>query len=135
MVCTAIKKHTTMKILLLMLTLSTGLFAQEQIFNVQQYSIDNKPFKTQGYDLTGNEYSFVFVDKSKNEVVLFLSDTQIKYSIEEVNKGTSSTPTTYKLRNAEGIVDMSIDKSKTKIEFLEPNRRISLKVGKSTKLN
>ncbi len=118
-----------------MLTFSTGLFAQEQIFNVQQYSIDNKPFKTQGYDLTGNEYSFVFVDKSKNEVVLFLSDTQIKYSIEEVNKGTSSTPTTYKLRNAEGIVDMSIDKSKTKIEFLEPNRRISLKVGKSTKLN
>lgn len=118
-----------------MLSLSTGLFAQEQIFNVQQYSIDNKPFNTQGYDLTGNEYSFVFVDKAKNEVVLFLSDTQIKYTIEQETKATSSSPTTYKLRNAEGIVDMSIDKSKTKIEILEPNRRILLKVGKSTKLN
>ena len=124
-----------MKILLLMLSLSTGLFAQEQIFNVQQYSIDNKPFKTQGYDLTGNIYSFVFVDKSKNEVVLFLSDTQIKYTIEEEIKGTSTTPTSYKLRNADGVVEMSINKSKTKIEFLEANRRISLKVGKSTKLN
>ena len=122
-----------MKILLLMLTISTGLFAQDQIFNVQKYCISNKPTKNKGCDVSGNEYSFVFVDKAKNEVVLFISDTQFKYKIEEEINGTVSSSKSYKLRNDQGVVTMIVDKSKTKIEFLEPTRRITLTVGKSTK--
>ncbi len=122
-----------MKILLIMLCLTTGVFAQEKIYNVQHYCIDNKPFTSNDCDSQGNEYSFVFVDRSKNEVVLFLADNKITYTIVEEVKGKSTEAIGYKLKNAQGLVEMSINPQKTRIEFLEPLRKITLKVGKSTK--
>ncbi len=116
-----------------MLCLSSGVFAQEKIYNVQHYCIDNKPLTSNSCDSQGNEYSFVFVDRSKGEVVLFLSDNKITYSIVEEVKGKSAEVTGYKLKNAQGLVDMTINAQKTRIEFLEPSRKITLKVGKSTK--
>lgn len=116
-----------------MLSLSFGAVAQEQIYNVQHYCIDNKPLTAYDCDSEGNEYSFVFVDKSKSEVVLFIADNKIKYTIVEELKGKSAEVLGYKLKNAQGLVEMNINQQKTKIEFLEPTRRISLKVGKSTK--
>lgn len=131
-VCLQAKKNN-MRILLLMLVMTSGLFAQEQIYNVQQYCIDNKPFTSQGCDIQGNEYSFVFVDETKNEVVLFLSDTKISYQIVEQSKPKASEAGGYKLKSSQGLVDMRIDATKSTIEFVNPERRITLKVGKSTK--
>ena len=54
-----------MKKLILMLLMSSGAFAQQRVYNVQQYLIDEKPFHKGEYDLKGNEYSFIFINNDK----------------------------------------------------------------------
>jgi hypothetical protein len=41
---------------------SCSIYAQEQVFNVQRYCVDEKPFKQGECNISGNEYSFVFLD-------------------------------------------------------------------------
>jgi hypothetical protein len=123
-----------MKKLILMLLLTSTMYSQEQVFNVQQYCIDEIPFKKGECDISGNEYSFVFLDTKKNNLVFFLTDMKMVYKI--INSTVlASNPeyTNYTLENTTGIIEMKINKQHTKIEFLFPNNHIFLTVGKSTK--
>lgn len=124
-----------MKKLIVMLLLTGSMYSQEKVFNVQRYCIDEIPFKKGECDISGNEYSFVFLDTKKNEVVFFLTDMKMAYKI--IHSGVlASNPeyTSYTLENTTGIIEMKVNKLQTKIEFLFPNNHIFLTVGKSTKL-
>jgi hypothetical protein len=121
-----------MKKVILMLLLISGVYAQKQVFNMQHYCIDEKPLKNGECDTSGNEYSFVFLDVKKSEVVFFLTDIKFEYQITATK--TDSNNTSYTLKNDSGKMKMKVNNAKTKIEFLAPERRIVLTVGKSTKL-
>ena len=123
-----------MKKLIFMFLLTGSIYAQKQVFNVQRYCIDEKPFKPSECNISGNEYSFVFLDTQKREVVFFLTATKMKYKI--INSGVFSLDknyTIYTLENEQEQVEMRINKQQTRIEFLYPNTRIYLTVGTSTK--
>ncbi len=123
-----------MKKIIVLLLLSGGMYAQEQVFNVQRYCIDEKPFRQGECNIAGNEYSFVFLDTQKRDVVFFLTATKMKYKI--VDSGIVSQDrnyTFYTLENENEQVEMRINQQHTKIEFLYPNNHIYLTVGKSTK--
>ena len=123
-----------MKKIIVLLLLTSGMYAQEQVFNVQRYCIDEQPFKQGECNITGNEYSFVFLDTQKRDVVFFLTATKMKYKI--VDSGIFSRDrdfTSYILENEKGQVEMRINQQRTRIEFLYPNNHIYLTVGKSTK--
>ena len=123
-----------MKKIILLLLLSGSLYAQEQVFNVQRYCIDEQPFKKGECNTVGNEYSFVFLDTQKRTVVFFLTATKMKYKI--VDSGVFALDKNYAfytLENEKGQVEMRINTQNTKIEFLYPNTHVYLTVGKSTK--
>ncbi|MDP3680219.1 MAG: hypothetical protein Q8R22_05230 [Flavobacterium sp.] len=123
-----------MKKIIVLLLLTSGLYAQEQVFNVQRYCIDEQPFKQGECNITGNEYSFVFLDTQKRDVVFFLTATKMKYKI--VDSGIlpqDRNYTFYTLENENEQVEMRVNQQHTKIEFLYPNNHIYLTVGKSTK--
>lgn len=129
-----LKSVQYMKKLIFMFLLTGSIYAQEQVFNVQRYCVDEKPFKQGECNISGNEYSFVFLDTQKREVVFFLTATKMKYKI--INSGVFSLDknyTTYTLENEQEQVEMRINKQQTRIEFLYPNTRIYLTVGTSTK--
>lgn len=118
-----------------MLLLSVSAFAQKQVYNVQWYCVDEKPFKKEQCDISGNEYSFVFVDATKKEVVFFFTSMKLKYAItDSYQDATDSNYNYYVLENEQGRVDMRINKAGNKIEFIHPDKIIYLTVGKSTKL-
>lgn len=121
-----------MKKIIIMLLLTSGVYAQKQIFNVQQYCIDEKPLKNKECDITGNEYSFLFLDVKEKEVVFFLTEIKFKYQIIDFKKDSNNT--VYKLKNDFGETEMKVNNAKTKIEIISPDRTIFLTVGKSTKL-
>lgn len=123
-----------MKKIILFLLLSVGAYSQSQVFNVQQYCVDEAPFYKDQCDISGNEYSFVFMDVQKKDVTLFFTDTKFKYKIAGVQADKATGYTTYSLTGNRGSVEMKINASKTKIEFLYPETRIYLTVGKSTKM-
>jgi len=124
-----------MKKLVLMLMFATAMSAQQQVFNVQLYCIDEKPFKKGSCDVKGNEYSFVFLDEKKKEVVFFLTQMKLKYEIVSVNVDEGDPNyNAYVLKNENGLIDMRINKQRSKIEFRYPDKHIYLTVGKSTKL-
>ena len=117
-----------------MFFLTGTIYAQQQVFNVQRYCIDEKPFKSGECTIVGNEYSFVFLDLQKSEVVFFLTATKMKYKI--VNSGIfplDHNYTFYTLENSQEHIEMRINKQQTRIEFLYPNTRIYLTVGVSTR--
>ena len=117
-----------------MLLLTGTMYAQEQVFNVQRYCIDEKPFRQGECNIAGNEYSFVFLDTQKRDVVFFLTATKMKYKI--VNSGVlpqDRNYTFYTLENEQEQVEMRINKQHTRIEFLYPNTHIYLTVGNTTK--
>ena len=117
-----------------MLLLTSGVYAQSEVFNVQRYCVDSKPFKKGDCDITGNEYSFVFLDNIKKDVVFFLTDVKIKYKIlSSQAEGVNSDVITYILQNKTGITKMKISNKKTKIEFIDDFNHIYLTAGKSTK--
>ena len=120
-----------MKRIVLMLLLTSGVYAQKQVYNVQQYCIDEKPFKQGQCDMSGNEYSFVFLDVKKSEVVFYLTEVKFQYQI--ITTQTDSSSTIYTLKNGIDETMMKVNNAKSKIEFLTPNRHIYLTVGKSTK--
>jgi hypothetical protein len=120
-----------MKKVLLLLLLTSGVYAQRQVFNVQQYCIDETPFRDKSCDISGNEYSFVFLDVNKSEVVFFLTELKFEYQI--ISTKSEVENTIYTLKNKTGTTKMQINKAKTKIEFLSSERHIYLTVGKSTK--
>ncbi|RKS14632.1 hypothetical protein [Flavobacterium sp. 120] len=123
-----------MKKIIVLLLLTSGLYAQEQVFNVQRYCIDEQPFKQGECNITGNEYSFVFLDTQKRDVVFFLTATKMKYKI--VDSGIlpqDKNYTFYTLENENEQVEMRVNQQHTKIEFLYPDNHIYLTVGKSTK--
>lgn len=118
-----------------MLLLTSGVYAQQEVFNVQHYCVDVKPFKKGECDISGNEYSFVFLDIQKKDVTFYFANNKLQYKItesriDEVNPNF----TWYVLENDKGLTDMKINKQKTKIEFIDPGNHIYLTVGKSTKL-
>ncbi len=118
-----------------MLLISCGAFAQEQVFNVQKYCVDELPIKKGQCDISGNEYSWVFLDEAKKDVVFFFTDMKLKYKIVHTSVSDSDPDLTmYILHNEKGQVEMRINKAKTKIEFVYPNSHIYLTVGKTTKL-
>lgn len=115
--------------------LTSGVYAQQEVFNVQQYCVDVKPFKKGECDISGNEYSFVFLDTKKKDVTFFFTDTKLKYKIMESHVDElNSNFMWYDLENEKGKMDMKINKQKTKIEFIDASNHIYLTVGKSTKL-
>ena len=117
-----------------MLLLTSGVYAQQEVFNVQQYRVDTKPFKKGTCDISGNEYSFVFLDTQKKEVIFFFTDTKLKYKIVESHQEqVNPSITSYTLANEKGSTEMKINKQKTKIEFIDATNHIYLTVGKSTK--
>lgn len=120
-----------MKNLILLLLLTSGVYAQKQVFNVQQYCIDEKPLKEGQCDQKGNEYSFLFLDPDKKEVVFFLTEIKFEYQITATQ--ADSNYTIYTLKNDRGESTMKVNNAKTKIEFRSPERHIFLTVGKSTK--
>ncbi|MEO5777207.1 MAG: hypothetical protein ABIQ27_09880 [Flavobacterium sp.] len=124
-----------MKKFLFILMLTSGVYAQQEVFNVQQYCVDVKPFKKGECDISGNEYSFVFLDTKKKDVTFFFTDTKLKYKIMESHVDElNSNFMWYDLENEKGKMDMKINKQKTKIEFIDASNHIYLTVGKSTKL-
>ena len=124
-----------MKKLFFILLIAGSLSAQKQVFNVQQYCIDEKPFKRGSFDIKGNEYSFVFLDTKKEEVVFFLTQMKLKYHIVSTNVDEGEKEyTNYVLKGNTGLVDMRINRSHTKIEFLYPDKHIYLMVGATTKM-
>lgn len=124
-----------MKKWIVMLFLTGGMFAQEQVFNVQRYCIDEKPFKKGECNLSGNEYSFVFVDTKKKNVVFFLTDKRMEYKILASDvQSPDANYNSYILENKSEKIEMRINKQQTKMEFLYPDSHIYLTIGKSTKL-
>lgn len=123
-----------MKYLMFLLFISGYAAAQERVFNVQEYCVDEKPFAKGSCDIKGNEYSFVFLDSAKNDVVFFFTNMKLKYKILE-SKVYAPDPnyTFYLLKGDSGIVEMKINKQQTKIEFIYPNNHIYLTVGATTK--
>jgi hypothetical protein len=119
-------------VIMLLLLLTSGVYAQRQVFNVQEYCIDEKPFRKGTCDISGNEYSFVFLDVSKQEVVFFLTELKFEYQI--IGSNSDSENTIYTLKNKTGETEMKVSNTKTQIEFHTPERHIYLTVGKSTKL-
>ena len=123
-----------MKKLLFMLLFAGNLFAQKQVFNVQGYCIDEKPFKTGTCDIAGNEYSFVFLDREKKEVVFFLTSMKMKFTIvSEMTSEVNPDQTVFTIENENGRSEMRLNRAGTKIEFSFPDQKIYLTVGKSTK--
>jgi hypothetical protein len=123
-----------MKYFIALLLLSGSMYSQDQVFNVQRYCVDALPFKIGECDISGNEYSFVFLDIKKNDVVFFFTSMKMKYKImNSVVYAPDPNYILYSLENEKGSVDMKINKQHTKIEFLYPNNHIYLTVGKSTK--
>lgn len=120
-----------MKNIILVLLFTSGVYAQKQLFNVQQYCIDEKPLKQGQCDLKGNEYSFLFLDAKKKEVVFFLTEIKFQYQITATQ--TDSSHTIYTLKNDAGETTMKVNNTNTKIEFRSPDRNVFLTVGKSTK--
>ena len=118
-------------ILLVLLLVACGTYSQTKVYNVQHYCIDEKPFNAGQCDISGNEYSFVFVDLKKGEVKFFLTQMKFEYQIIATKKEAAHT--LYTLKNEVGTVGMKVNNEQTKIEFLAPNRNIYLTVGKSTK--
>lgn len=124
-----------MKYFILTLLLSGSMYSQEHVFNVQRYCVDKIPFKSGECDISGNEYSFVFLDTQKNDVVFFFTDMKLKYKIVDSSVySLDPNYTLYILENEKGQVEMKVNKQNTKMEFLYPNNHIYLTVGKSTKL-
>ena len=121
-----------MKLVLMFLLMAFGANAQKQIYNVQQYCVDEAPFQSDKCDIKGNEYSFVFVDAKKDEVALYISDTKITFEIVAVK--TTERGFIYTLKDQTGAVEMTINKAQDKIVFIGSTRHITLKVGKSTKM-
>ena len=129
-----LKSVQYMKKLIFVFLLTGSIYAQEQVFNVQRYCVDEKPFKQGECNISGNEYSFVFLDTQKREVVFFLTSTKMKYKI--INSSVFSSDknyTSYTLENEQERVEMRINKQQTRIEFFHPNTHIYLTVGTSTK--
>ena len=123
-----------MKKLILLLFCAFGMSAQNQVFNVQQYCVDQSPFKKGQCDISGNEYSFVFLNTKKKELVFFFTDIKLKYNIVAVSVSSSNPKvSSYTLQNKQGLVTMNLNQAKTKIEFLYPDKHIYLTVGNSTK--
>lgn len=123
-----------MKKILFLLMLTSGVYAQKEVFNVQHYCVDVKPFKKGECDISGNEYSFVFLDTAKKDVTFFFTDTKLKYKIVEFHiEESNSNFTSYSLENEKGTMQMRINAKKTKIEFIDAANHIYLTVGKSTK--
>ncbi|WP_157485257.1 hypothetical protein [Flavobacterium sp. ACAM 123] len=124
-----------MKYFILLLLLSGSMYSQEQVFNVQRYCVDEIPFNIGECDISGNEYSFVFLDKKKNDVVFFFTNMKLRYKImKAVVYVPDPNYTIYSLENTDGHAELKINKQNTKMEFLYPNNHIYLTVGKSTKL-
>ncbi|SHM29096.1 hypothetical protein [Flavobacterium xinjiangense] len=124
-----------MKKIIGMPLLTGSVYSQEHVFNVQRYCVDELPFNNGQCDISGNEYSFVFLDTQKNSVVFFFTDMKLSYKIIR-SEVYSPDPdyTLYTLENKQGQVEMKVNKQNTKMEFLYPNNHIYLTVGKSTKL-
>jgi hypothetical protein len=128
------KKNRPMKKLLFLFLLTSCIYAQKEVFNVQKYCIDAKPFKKGQCDISGNEYSFVFLDTQKKEVIFFFTNVKIKYKILETQPETKNkNEISYSLANDKGVTEMKINNQKTKIEFLDATNHIYLTVGKSKK--
>jgi hypothetical protein len=124
-----------MKKIIGMLLLTGSVYSQEHVFNVQHYCVDEIPFNSGECDISGNQYSFVFLDTQKNDVVFFFTDMKLVYKI--INSAVYSSDSNYKLytlENERGQVEMKVNRQNTKMEFLYPNNHIYLTVGKSTKL-
>lgn len=128
------RQKKIMKKFLFILLLACGAHAQQKVFNVQQYCIDEKPFKKGTCDVSGNEYSFVFLDTAKSKVTFFLTAMKLEYDIASVSQDAKSpADTVYMLKSANGDVILRLNKAQTKMEFLYPDKHIYLMVGKSTK--
>ena len=124
-----------MKKLLFLLLLCGSAYAQKQVYNVQWYCVDEKPFKKGQCDISGNEYSFVFVDNAKKEVVFFFTSMKLKYTIKEIYPDANQKGYTYYvLENETGRTDMRVNITGTKFEFIYPDKVVYLTTGKSTKL-
>jgi len=109
--------------------------AQKKVYNVQWYCVDQKPFKQGQCDISGNEYSFVFVDEAKKQVAFYFTEMKLKYRItDSYQDATDANYKYYVLENETGRTDMRINKAGNKIEFIQPDKVIYLTVGKSTKL-
>lgn len=121
-----------MKNLIMLLLLTCSAYSQKQVFNVQQYCIDEMPLKKGECDISGNEYSFLFLDVKEKEVVFFLTEIKIKYQIIDFKKDSNNT--VYRLKSDFGETEMKVNNAKTKIEIISPDRTVFLTVGKSTKL-
>jgi hypothetical protein len=120
--------------ILSLLLFSGAVRAQKQVYNIQHYCIDEKPLKHTGCDIEGNEYSFLFVDPDKKQVTLFLSDTKMAFAIVGIATDETSGSTVYTLRNTEGTTQLTVNKPQNNIVLSSPVRRITLKAGKSTKM-
>lgn len=123
-----------MKNFIFILLLTSGVYAQQEVFNVQHYCVDTKPFKKGECNISGNEYSFVFLNVQKKEVVFFFTNTKLIYKIVECHQEkVNPNITSYALVTDKGLTEMKINKQKTKIEFIDATNHIYLTVGKSTK--
>lgn len=129
------QRKKSMKKIVLLLLLTSGLYAQKETFNVQQYCVDVKPFKKGECDISGNEYSFVFLDHAKKQLVFFFTDTKLDYKIVESHiEELHPDYTSFTLENEKNSMTMRMNKQKSKIEFIDASNHIYLTVGKSTKL-
>ncbi len=123
-----------MKKFLFILLMTSGAYAQQEVFNVQHYCVDVKPFKKGACDISGNEYSFVFLDIQKKDVTFFFTNIKLQYKITESHvEETNPNFTWYNLINEKGMMEMRINNQKTKIEFIDATNHIYLTVGNSTK--
>ena len=124
------------KLLLIFVFLfAANAYSQDKVLNVQWYCVDEAPFKKGQCDISGNEYSFVFIDSKKKEVVFFFTGMKLKYQIVSAATDAKNPDfTVYHLLDKKTPVEMRINKKQTKVEFLYSNNRIYLTTGQSTKL-
>ncbi len=121
-------------LLILLLLVSAAVQAQKKVYNVQHYCVDEKPFAKGECDISGNEYSFVFMDEAKKEVKLFLTNVRMAFRIESsVVSQLDPQYRVYTLSDAKGTYEMRINKAGNRMEFHLPDNRILLTVGASTK--
>ncbi len=108
--------------------------SQKKVYNVQHYCIDQKPLAKGDCDISGNEYSFVFMDEAKKEVTLFLTSMKMPFTILSSNQSeVDPSFRVFAISDPRGTYEMRLNKTGTKIEFHLPENRIYLTVGASTK--
>ncbi len=121
-------------LLSLLLLISLSASAQSKVYNVQKYCVDELPFKKGECDLSGTEYSFVFVDSAQNKIGIQIAQQKLNFTILSSAVDPKTKELLYELKNPQGLAKLRISPNSKTIELIEARNRILLYFGASTKM-